>query len=107
MPQPYDALLLLSFGGPERREDGLPFLENVLRGKRVPQERMLEVAEHYYLFDGISPINEQNRALLTSLIPELTSHGIDLQVGIERRELKQQRGSGKFFTQVGGLEVIE
>lgn len=80
MSQPYDALLLLSFGGPERSEDVLPFLENVLRGKRVPRERMLEVAEHYYLFDGISPINEQNRALLTALIPELTSHGIDLPV---------------------------
>ena len=80
MPQPYDALLLLSFGGPERREDVIPFLENVLRGKSIPRERMLEVAEHYYLFDGVSPINEQNRALLTSLIPELTNHGIDLPV---------------------------
>ena len=80
MPQPYDALLLLSFGGPERPEDVLPFLENVLRGKRVPQERMLEVAEHYYQFGGVSPINEQNRALLTALIPELAGHGIDLPV---------------------------
>jgi protoporphyrin/coproporphyrin ferrochelatase len=80
MSQPYDALLLLSFGGPERSEDVLPFLENVLRGKRVPRERMLEVAEHYYLFDGVSPINEQNRALLAALIPELTRHGIDLPV---------------------------
>ncbi len=80
MPLPYDALLLLSFGGPERYEDVLPFLENVVRGKRVPQDRMLAVAEHYYLFDGISPINEQNRALLTALLPELTGHGIDLPV---------------------------
>lgn len=80
MRLPYDALILLSFGGPERTDDVLPFLENVLRGKRVPRERMLEVAEHYYLFDGVSPINEQNRALLASLIPELTSHGIDLPV---------------------------
>jgi len=80
MPLPHDALLLLSFGGPEGVDDVLPFLENVLRGKRVPRERMLEVAEHYYLFDGVSPINEQNRALLASLIPELASHGINMPV---------------------------
>ena len=78
MSQSYDALLLLSFGGPERSEDVIPFLENVLRGKRVPKERMLEVAEHYFLFEGVSPINEQNRVLLTALIPELTTHGINM-----------------------------
>ena len=44
---PYDCFLLVSFGGPEGQEDVMPFLENVLRGKRVPRERMLEVAEHY------------------------------------------------------------
>src|SRR5271168_2175286 len=60
----YDALLLVSFGGPEKREDVIPFLENVLRGKNVPRERMLEVAEHYFRFDGVSPINEQCRDLL-------------------------------------------
>ncbi len=80
MPRPYDALLLLSFGGPEGADDVFPFLENVLRGKRVPRERMLEVAQHYDLFGGVSPINEQNRALLAALIPELTGHGIDLPV---------------------------
>ena len=80
MPHTYDAVLLLSFGGPERAEDVLPFLENVLRGKRVPRERMLEVAEHYYLFDGVSPINAQNRALLTALIGELHTQGIQLPV---------------------------
>ena len=48
----YDALLIVSFGGPEKREDVIPFLENVLRGRNVPRERMLEVAEHYYHFDG-------------------------------------------------------
>jgi ferrochelatase len=63
----YDALLLLSFGGPEKHEDVLPFLENVLRGRNVPRERMLEVAEHYYHFDGRSPINDQNRALIAAL----------------------------------------
>jgi protoporphyrin/coproporphyrin ferrochelatase len=63
----YDALLIVSFGGPEKHEDVLPFLENVLRGRNVPRERMLEVAEHYYQFDGRSPINDQNRALIAAL----------------------------------------
>ncbi len=63
----YDALLVLSFGGPEKREDVIPFLENVLRGRPVPRERVLEVAEHYYLFDGRSPINDQNRELIAKL----------------------------------------
>src|SRR5258706_3002018 len=63
----YDALVLVSFGGPERREDVIPFLENVLRGRNVPAERMLEVAEHYYHFGGHSPINDQNRALIAAL----------------------------------------
>jgi protoporphyrin/coproporphyrin ferrochelatase len=64
---PYDALLIVSFGGPEKKEDVIPFLENVLRGRNVPRERMLEVAEHYYHFDGRSPINDQNRALMAAL----------------------------------------
>jgi ferrochelatase len=63
----YDALLVVSFGGPEKREDVIPFLENVLRGRNVPRERMLEVAEHYYHFDGRSPINDQNRELVALL----------------------------------------
>ncbi|MBZ5672921.1 MAG: ferrochelatase [Acidobacteriia bacterium] len=65
----YDALLIVSFGGPEKREDVIPFLENVLRGRNVPRERILQVAEHYYHFDGRSPINEQNRALIEALRP--------------------------------------
>src|SRR5579864_6542874 len=63
----YDALLIVSFGGPEQKDDVIPFLENVLRGKNVPRERMLQVAEHYYHFDGRSPINDQNRALIAAL----------------------------------------
>ena len=63
----YDALLLLSFGGPERPDDVLPFLENVVRGRGVPRERLLAVAEHYRHFGGVSPINEQNRALLAAV----------------------------------------
>ena len=63
----YDALLIVSFGGPEKHEDVIPFLENVLRGRNVPRERLLEVAQHYYHFDGRSPINDQNRALIQEL----------------------------------------
>ena len=67
MPLAFDALLLVSFGGPERSEDVIPFLENVLRGRDVPRERLLAVADHYYHFGGRSPINDQNRALIAAL----------------------------------------
>jgi ferrochelatase len=63
----YDALVVVSFGGPEKHEEVIPFLENVLRGRNVPRERLLEVAEHYYHFDGRSPINDQNRELVREL----------------------------------------
>ncbi|MEZ5397537.1 MAG: ferrochelatase [Bryobacterales bacterium] len=76
----YDAILVLSFGSPEKHEDVIPFLENVLRGKNVPRERMLEVAEHYYHFDGRSPINEQNRELIAALERELGRTGPRLPV---------------------------
>src|ERR1700682_1132431 len=72
---PYDALLIVGFGGPERREDVIPFLENVLRGRNVPRERMLEVAEHYYHFGGISPINQHMRELMAALEAELRERG--------------------------------
>jgi ferrochelatase len=78
--KPFDAILIVSFGGPEGMDDVMPFLENVLRGKPVPRERMLEVAEHYRHFDGISPINEQNRRLIAALKKELEEHGIELPV---------------------------
>src|SRR5271169_5376424 len=71
----YDAILVVGFGGPEKRDDVIPFLENVLRGRNVPRERMLAVAEHYYHFDGRSPINDQNRALVAGLESELALHG--------------------------------
>jgi protoporphyrin/coproporphyrin ferrochelatase len=71
----FDALLIVSFGGPEKHEDVLPFLENVLRGKNVPRERMLEVAEHYYHFDGRSPINDQNREFIAALEQEFKANG--------------------------------
>lgn len=77
---PYDAVLLVSFGGPEGRDEVIPFLENVLRGRNVPRERMLEVAEHYYHFDGVSPINEQNRQLIAALQARLAADGPNLPV---------------------------
>lgn len=67
MPQIYDAILFLSFGGPEGMDDVMPFLENVLRGRNVPVERMKKVAHQYELFGGVSPINEQNRKLIAAL----------------------------------------
>jgi ferrochelatase len=76
----YDAIVLVSFGGPENSGDVIPFLENVLRGKTVPRERMLEVAGHYYHFGGKSPINDQNRLLLSRLREELDRDGPKLPV---------------------------
>lgn len=76
----YDALLLIAFGGPEQPADVLPFLENVLRGRNVPRERMLEVAEHYYHFGGVSPINGQMRELIPLLEAELREYGPRLPV---------------------------
>ncbi|MFJ1706204.1 ferrochelatase [Kitasatospora sp. NPDC088346] len=79
-PAPYDALLLLSFGGPEGPEDVVPFLENVTRGRGIPKERLAEVGKHYFLFGGVSPINEQNRDLLAALRKDFAEHGLDLPV---------------------------
>ena len=76
----FDAILLVSFGGPEGPDDVLPFLENVTRGRNVPRERLLEVAHHYELFGGVSPINAQNRELIAALEPELRARGVDLPV---------------------------
>lgn len=76
----YDALLVVGFGGPERREDVLPFLENVTRGRNVPRERLLSVAEHYDHFGGKSPLNDQVRALISALGPELKRRRIDLPI---------------------------
>ena len=74
----YDALILVSFGGPEGPDDVMPFLRNVVRGRGVPDERLAAVAEHYHHFDGVSPINAQCRELLAALRPELDAAGIDL-----------------------------
>ncbi len=78
--RPYDALLLYSFGGPNKPEDVVPFLRNVTAGKGIPDARLEEVGEHYYAFGGRSPINEQNLALKAALEAELAERGIDLPV---------------------------
>ncbi len=72
-----DAVLLLSFGGPERAEDVLPFLTSVTGGKGIPESRLREVGRHYYERGGRSPINDNNRALLAALRVELDGRGID------------------------------
>jgi protoporphyrin/coproporphyrin ferrochelatase len=108
---PYDAILLVSFGGPEGPQDVIPFLENVLRGKNVPRERMLEVAEHYQHFGGVSPINAQNRALIEALRKELDGAGVELPIYWGNRNwhpmltdtLREMQAAGKrraiaFFT---------
>jgi protoporphyrin/coproporphyrin ferrochelatase len=78
--QPYDALVLVSFGGPEKPDDVVPFLENVTRGRGIPRERLVEVGQHYFGFGGKSPINDQNRAFLAALRKDLAANGIDLPV---------------------------
>jgi protoporphyrin/coproporphyrin ferrochelatase len=80
MTEKYDAILVVSFGGPEGMKDVMPFLENVLRGRNVPPERMHAVAHHYELFDGVSPINQQNRNLIEALKAELAEHGPNLPI---------------------------
>ncbi len=76
----YDAILIVGFGGPEKPDDVMPFLENVTRGRNIPRERLLEVAEHYHHFGGVSPINAQVRELIGALRPELERQGVDLPI---------------------------
>ena len=77
---PYDAILIVSFGGPEAPEEVVPFLENVTRGRGIPKERLEQVGEHYFLFGGKSPINDHCRALIAALEPALHEAGIDLPI---------------------------
>jgi protoporphyrin/coproporphyrin ferrochelatase len=79
-PAAYDALLVVSFGGPEGPDDVVPFLDNVLRGRPVPRQRVEEVARRYQSFGGISPINGQNRDLIAALRDELDRHGPSLPI---------------------------
>ncbi|MBC6458792.1 ferrochelatase [Actinomadura sp. HBU206391] len=76
----YDALLLVSFGGPEGPDQVMPFLENVTRGRNIPRERLEGVAEHYHLFGGVSPINQQCRELKASIEADFACHGVRLPV---------------------------
>lgn len=76
----YDALLVLSFGGPEGEDEVIPFLENVTRGRGIPRERLAQVGEHYFHFGGVSPINAQNRELIRNIEDELSDRGLDLPV---------------------------
>jgi ferrochelatase len=78
--RPYDALLLVSFGGPEHPDDVIPFLENVTAGRGIPRERLAEVGQHYHLFGGKSPINDLNRELLDAIRKELAGRGCDVPV---------------------------
>ncbi len=106
-----DALLVVSFGGPEGIADVIPFLENVTRGRNIPRERLEEVDHHYELFGGVSPINRQNRDLIAALEVELAEHEINLPVFFGNRNwspyladvLREMRDAGvrrtlAFFT---------
>ncbi len=98
----YDAILFLSFGGPEGPDEVMPFLEHVTAGRNVPRERLEEVAGHYQHFGGISPINAQNRSLIAALREELDRHGITLPIYFGNRNsapfvadtLRQMRADG-------------
>ncbi|MEZ5092473.1 ferrochelatase [Nocardioides sp.] len=79
-PAPYDAVLLVSFGGPEKPADVVPFLENVTRGRGIPKERLAEVGEHYFRLGGRSPINDQNRALLAAIREDFATNGLEVPV---------------------------
>ena len=76
----YDALLWLSFGGPEGPDEVMPFLENVTRGRGVPRERLLEVSQHYQHFGGVSPINQVNRDAIAAVEKQLAAEGVELPV---------------------------
>jgi ferrochelatase len=80
MTTEFDALLLLSFGGPEKPDDVRPFLENVTRGRGVPPERLDEVVEHYLHFGGVSPINRLNRDIIAAVESEFAGAGIELPI---------------------------
>ncbi|MBD0861543.1 ferrochelatase [Gordonia sp. zg691] len=79
-PVPFDAVLFLSFGGPDGPQDVMPFLENVTRGRGIPRERLESVAEHYLHFGGVSPINRLNLDMIDALRADLGRRGIDLPV---------------------------
>lgn len=82
---PYDAIMFVSYGGPDGPDDVLPFMRNATRGRGVPDERLIEVSEHYQIFGGKSPINERNAELMDAVRGALAKAGIDLPVVIGNR----------------------
>ena len=100
----FDAILVVSFGGPEGMDDVIPFLENVTRGRNVPRERLEEVAHHYELFGGISPINAQNRDLIAALRTELDDHGIALPIYFGNRNWNPFLAEALGDMAAGGIE---
>lgn len=82
---PYDAVLVVSYGGPDQPDDVLPFMRNATRGRGIPDERLVEVSGHYMLFGGRSPINERNAELLASLSAELQRRGSRVPLTIGNR----------------------
>lgn len=100
---PFDAVLLLSFGGPEAPEQVMPFLEYVTRGRGIPRERLAGVADHYQLFGGISPINAQNRALLAALRPALAGAGSALPIYWGNRNSEPWIGDVALEMQAAGV----
>ena len=81
----YDALLVMSFGGPEGPGDVAPFLSRVAAGLNIPAERLAVVADHYHHFGGVSPLNGQNRALIAALRDDFAAHGLDLPIYLGNR----------------------
>ena len=83
--EPYDAILVASYGGPDGPDDVLPFMRNATAGRGIPDERLVEVSGHYQLFGGRSPINERNAELMAALRAELGRLGVDVPVVIGNR----------------------
>lgn len=100
---PFDALLFLSFGGPEGQDDVMPFLRNVTRGRGVPEQRLEAVASHYRRLGGVSPINAQNRALIAALEAEFAAAGIDLPIYFGNRNWKPYAADAVRAMRDGGV----
>jgi ferrochelatase len=83
--RPFDAVLVVSFGGPEGPDDVRPFLANVVRGRPVPPERIEEVAHHYDLFGGVSPLTAVTRRQAEGLRSRLAARGVVLPVYVGMR----------------------
>ena len=103
---PYDAMMLVSFGGPEGPNDVLPFMENVTRGRGIPTERLVEVSAHYARFGGVSPINAQNRALLNAMRVEFAARHINVPIAWGNRNWTPYIVDGLGELQAGGARRV-